>query len=264
MNAPWNGRAVPGVLLLVAGIGFGGTAAADNCSAPITMATGQVEPYGYYDAQRHYVGMDPEMIRAIVAEAGCVLVELPLMPDSRNLLMFAQGKIGLMAGASRTPAREQRAWFSVPYREETVGLFALADGPGLPLALRSFAEFMAQPLTLLAPRAGWYGAEYERQRPQLKAARRLSQFDNLAQGVRMLSVGRAQVLLGDAAGVEHAAVHLGVKLRALPFWLVQAPVHLMLNRASMNAADVARIDAAIVRLQQRGVLAQIARSYGGT
>ena len=79
----------------------------------------------------------------------------------------------------------------------------------------------------------------------------------------MLAAGRASFMLGDAAAVEHAAARAGVRVQPLPFWLVEAPVHLMFNRSTVSAADVARIDAAIVRLQRRGVLEQIRRSYGG-
>jgi polar amino acid transport system substrate-binding protein len=237
-----------------------GLAGAAGCSAPIVMGTGQLEPYGYFDAQKRYVGMDVDMIRAIVAEAGCTLSYAPLMPDGRNFLLFERGKIGLMAGASRTAARMKWARFSIAYRQETIGLFAVADGRGP--SVPSFADFVGRPLTLLAPRAGWYGAEYERYRARLKANGRLSQFDNLAQGVRMLEARRAQFILGDAAGVEHAAARLGVKVRPLPFWLVEAPVHLMLSRATVTEADVARLDAAIARLQQRGVLDRIRRGYG--
>lgn len=240
---------------------LGGAAA--GCSAPIVLATGQLEPYGYFDAQKRYVGMDADMIRAIVAEAGCTLGYLPLMPDKRNLTLFEQGKVGMLAGASRTPARQKWAWFSVAYRTETIGLFSVADARAPEPALRSLADVVRRPVTLLAPRAGWYGAEYERHKPALQGARRLYQFDNLAQGVRMLAARRAHYMLGDAAGVEHAAARLGVQVRPLPFWLVQAPVHLMLSRATLTAADVALIDAAIVRLQQRGVLARIALAYGG-
>jgi polar amino acid transport system substrate-binding protein len=251
-------KSVIGILLACA-LGLAGSAAA-RCGAPIVMGTGQLEPYGYFDAQKRYVGMDVELIRAITAEAGCTLSFAPLMPDGRNLLLFEQGKIDLMAGASRTAERLKWSRFSIAYRQETIGLYAVADGRSP--AVLSFADFVAQPLSLLAPRAGWYGAEYERHKARLKAGGRLSQFDNLAQGVRMLAARRAQFILGDAAGVEHAAARLGVTVRPLPFWLVEAPVHLMLSRATMSEADVAQLDAAIVRLRQRGVLDQIQRGYG--
>ena len=79
----------------------------------------------------------------------------------------------------------------------------------------------------------------------------------------MLAAGRASFMLGDAAAVEHAAAHAGVKVQPLPFWLVEAPVYLMFNRATVPETDVRRLDAAIVRLKKRGVFERIRRSYGG-
>jgi len=237
--------------------------AALACSAPLRQGTGQLEPYGYYDAQKRYTGLDAEMVRAIVKEAGCVLVELPLMPDGRNLLMFEKGQVDLMAGASITPERSKLAWFSVPYRDETVGMFALERGFEQYAAIGSFADFLALPLSLLGPRAGWYGHDYERQVPLLRRSNRLSQFGTVAQGIRMLAAGRARFMLGDAAGIEHAAARQGVKVRPLPFWVVQAPVHLMLSRATVSAADLRQIDAAIERLRKGGQLEAIRRAYGG-
>jgi polar amino acid transport system substrate-binding protein len=233
--------------------------AALACSAPLKQGTGQLEPYGYYDAQRRYVGIDAEMVRAIFKEAGCTVVELPLMPDGRNLLLFEKGQVDLMAGASITPERQKHARFSAPYRDETVGIFALEKDFEQVADIRSLAELLALPVSLLGPRAGWYGPDYE----QLKGSRRLSLFGDVAQGIRMLAAGRARFMLGDAAGIEHAAARQGVKVRPLPFWVVQAPVHLMFSKATVSEADVRQIDAAIERLQKRGQFEAIRRAYGG-
>lgn len=238
-------------------------ARADACSKPISMATGQWEPYAYYDAQGQFTGIDADMVRAIAAESGCKIVALPAMPASRNLTLFFRGQIDMMTGASLTPERLKLAWFSLPYRDETVGLFALADGSAQYRSIRSFQDFLARPLSMLAPRVGWYGPEYEKHMPALLASKRVSQFNDFSQGIRMLAAGRARFMMGDASGVEHAAARQGVKVQPLPFWLVEAKVHLMFSRATVPEADVRRIDAAIERLAKRGVFEQIRRSYGG-
>ena len=238
-------------------------AAAQACSKPMTEGTGQWEPYAYYDAQRRFVGIDADMTRAVFKEAGCTLVELPAMPATRNLRLFEQGEIDLMSGASVTPQRRSFAWFSLPYRDETVGIFALADSAAQYQGVRSFDDFLGGALTLLAPRAGWYGPAYEQHIVALRDSGRLSQFVDYAQGIRMLAAGRATLILGDAAGIEHAAARQGIKVQPLPFWLVESQVHLMFSRATVKPADVRRIDRAIVRLQQRGTLERIRHEYGG-
>ncbi len=255
----------PALMLLALGVALSSPASAqaDACSRAFAMGTGHWEPYAYVDARGRFTGIDADMVRAIFREARCRLVELSPKPAIRNMQLFERGDIHLLSGASRTPEREKNARFSAPYRDETVGLFVLADDAGRFAALRSFDAVLAGPLALLAPRVGWYGKAFEQHAAQLADSGRLSRYNDYKQGVRMLSVGRASVILGDAAGLEHAAARVGVKVQPLPFWLVQAPVHLMFGRASVTSADLARIDAAIARLKRRGVFDQIRRSYGG-
>lgn len=237
------------------------SAGAAECGAPIRMGTGQQAPYGYYDNHKRFVGLDADMVRAIVKEAGCVLVELPRMPATRNLFLFEKGKVDLLFGSSITPERLRMAHFSVAYRDETIGLFALAARFEHYAGMASFADFLAGPAALLGPRAGWYGEHYERQAPALKRGGRLSLYGDVDEGVRMLAAGRAPFMLADAGMIENAAARHGVKVRALPFWVVQAPVHLMFSKATVSAGDVGRIDAAIGRLQQSGAIAQILHAH---
>lgn len=257
-------KASAGTALVLALAMLASPARANQCSKPITLATGQWEPYSYYDAQGRFTGIDADMVRAIFDEAGCTLVELGSMPASRNLTLFFRGDIDMMTGASITAERGKRAWFSLPYRDETVGLFFLADGSNKFAGLRSFDDVLAQErLSVLAPRVGYYGPLYEKQMPALLEAKRLSQFIDFTQGMRMLAARRGHFMLGDAAAVEHAAARQGVKVQPLPFWLVESKVHLMFSRATVAQADVRRIDAAIERLQRRGAFDRIRQHYGG-
>ena len=252
-----------GFILLSMALALPAAGWANACSKEFGLATGHWEPYAYYNARKQFTGIDADMTRAIFKEAGCTLVELRSMPAIRNLSLFELGEVDLMMGASRTPARDKLAYFSVAYRDETVGLFALADDAARFGNISSFADYLTGPLSMLAPRAGWYGAQFESQAPALQRDGRLSRFGDFEQGVRMLEAGRASFILGDAAGIEHAAARVGVKVQPLPFWVLHAPVHLMFSRSSVTPADVQRIDAAIGRLKKRGVFEQIRRSYGG-
>lgn len=235
----------------------------EGCSKPISITTGEWAPYNYVDAQGRYTGMDVELSRAILLEAGCTLVELNRMPPSRNTYMFNAGKVDLMAGASRTLERSKTAFFSVAYRSETVRLFATPDVARRYAHLKSFADVVQDKVTLLAPRIGWYGPEYQASMPQLRADKRLSLFNEPADGINMMAAGRAMFLIGDQASVTHAAAKRGLKLVPLPFWLVDAPVHLMFSKQTVTQDDVRRVDAAIERLRRKGVLERIRRSYGG-
>lgn len=247
---------------LLAGAGLSAFGALAACSKPFTMITEEWPPYVYQDSTETRVGMDIELVRAIFQEAGCTLVEEAPVPSARRLLLFQQGKFDLMLAASNTPERRRFANFSIPYRHESVALYALReDGPAY-RAIDSFDATLKRGLSLLAPRTGWYGPDFARTQAAFRAGGMLYEFENNSQGVRMLSAGRAKLMMGDTAAVEYEARLQKVALARLPFVVLSAPVHLMLSKSSTTSEDRAQLDAAIGRLEKSGVLRAIRQRYG--
>ena len=227
----------------------------------MTMALEQWPPYLYRDAQGSYTGLDLELLQAIFNEAHCTLVTLPELPTARRQLLFQTGGLDLMLAASETPERQSYARFSISYRDEAVGVFGKAGTHAAQRHVGSFGQLARGKATLLAPKVGWYGAQYAAARPALEKDGRLNTFGSFRQGILMLDAGRADLLLGDVLAVRHEARLQGVALTTLPFLALRAPVHLMLNARSTSTADLARLNAAITRLEQRGVLAAIRARY---
>lgn len=253
-----------GTMALCLMLGAAPSAAAQppGCSKPISVATGHWEPYSYFDARNQFIGLDVDLVRAIFREAGCTLVELPQRPTTRNTMLFENGAIDMMMGASRTAERQKRAWFTASYRNETVRMFCLAERAERYQDIRNFDAFVARELTMLAPRVGYYGEQYGNHMQALKGSKRLFQFLDFNKGIRMLGAGRADFIMGDPVGVEHAAAREGIKVQPLPFFLLDAPVHLMLSRATVPESDVRVLDAAIARLRKRGDFERIRQSWG--
>jgi polar amino acid transport system substrate-binding protein len=231
------------------------------CSRIMMVPTGDWPPYNYFDADQQYRGMDVDLLNAIFAEAKCELRDAPPMPSPRNAMLFEQGQLDLMTGASMTAARKLTARFSRRYRDEVVSLFSLAEHAGRYRDIRNFDQVMRRPLTLLAPRVGWYGEAYEKNKLSLMGSARLSHFIQFDQGITMLLAGRGDLILGDEESVLFAAGRQNVKLKVLPFQVERAPVFLMFNKATTTQADVNTIDAAIERLEKRGELERIRRAY---
>ena len=227
----------------------------------MTMALEQWPPYLYRDAQGSYTGLDLELLRAIFKEAHCTLVTLPELPTARRQLLFEKWKLDMLPAASDTSERQSYARFSIAYRDEAVGLFSKPGNAAGVRQIGSFAQFTRSKATLLAPKVGWYGAPYAAARPALEKDGRLNTFGSFQQGLRMLDAGRADLLMGDVLAVRHEARQQGVALTTLPFLALRAPVHLMLNAHSTSTADLARLNAAITRLEQRGALAAIRARY---
>ncbi|MEG0879928.1 MAG: transporter substrate-binding domain-containing protein, partial [Janthinobacterium sp.] len=174
-----------------------GVAALPTQACRMTMALEQWPPYLYRDAQGRATGLDLELLRAIFQEARCTLVTLPELPTARRQLLFQKGGLDLMLAASETPERQSYARFSMAYRDEAVGLFSKSGAPAVHRQITSVAQLARGKSTLLAPKVGWYGAQYAAARPALEKAGRLNAFGSFQQGVRMLEAGRADLLLGD-------------------------------------------------------------------
>lgn len=232
---------------------------APGCALSVAME--QWPPYVYLDARDEPAGLDLELARAILQEAGCSLRILPELPTVRRQRLFELGDISLLLAATDTPERQRLARFSSPYRYESVAVFTTAGKLARYRKLGSMNAIARQRVGLLAPRAGWYGRAYEQALPALTASGQLSTFNSVQQGMRMLAAGRADLILGDTGALRHEARLQGVTLAPLPFTVLRAPVHLMLNRARTTAAELDAINAAIARLEQQGTLAAIRARY---
>jgi polar amino acid transport system substrate-binding protein len=229
------------------------------CSKTITVITEVWPPYVYGAEQR--IGLDAELVDAIFKEAGCKLEIGPALPTVRRMYLFEKGQFDMMLAASDIPQRRRFARFSLAYRHETVGLFALEKNFSQYSDIDSFDAIVRRKVSLLVPTIGWYGPAYEQHYEALKATARLSGFGSNEQGMRMLAANRGALIMGDTVALQHQSQLSGVRLRQLPFVVLHAPVHLMLSKASTTEDDLARIDAAIERLEKNGALKAIRQRY---
>jgi polar amino acid transport system substrate-binding protein len=231
------------------------------CSKALVMATEPWPPYVITDPGKTG-GLDIELAKAIVSEAGCELVVSDIMPTVRRMMMFQRGSFDLMLAASDIPERRGFARFTLPYRHETVSLFALASRSAKLRAAEGLEGVVSGKYKLLVPRIGWYGKQYALVRPQLLQQARLYDYATLAQGMQMLKAGRADFLMADQAAVSYAANHAGIQVERMPKVVYSAPVSLMLSKASTTEADVEQLNGAIARLEKSGALQAIRERYG--
>jgi polar amino acid transport system substrate-binding protein len=206
-------------------------------------------------------GMDLELVDAIMTEAKCTLVFSDGVTRLRRDLMFSQGQVDLMLAASNTPERQAIARFSAPYRMEVVRLFAMPDNLSRYDGVKSFDDIVRLGERVLAPTGGWYGPDFASAEPKLQARGQLTTYKSFDQGLKMLEAGRGGLIMGDFLGLNKSATTVGVPIAPLAFIVLRAPVHLMLNRANIGEAELQRINAAIGRLETRGVLKAIRHKY---
>lgn len=84
------------------------------------------EPYQYADVSGNVVGLDIEVISAVIEEMGC---EVNYIQDTwvKSLEELRKGEVDMLLGASKTEAREQFALFSDAYRMEEFSLYVRKD-----------------------------------------------------------------------------------------------------------------------------------------
>ncbi|WP_035373382.1 substrate-binding periplasmic protein [Pseudoduganella violaceinigra] len=228
----------------------------------LRLAPEEWPPYFYHNDKAVLTGVDYDLLVAILSHAGCALQVEKEMPPARRNVLFQQGKLDLLMAASLTEERRGYARFSLPYRQETVGLFTLPEKLDKFRRIDSFQGIVAQRVSLLAPRLGYYGDDYERALPLLNAEGRRSTFGTFEQGIKMLEAGRGDLIMGDANALRHIARAQNVKIAPLAYIPYRAPVHIMLNAASTTQAQLTRINHAIAQLEQNGALAAIRARYG--
>ena len=231
-----------------------------DCRKPLTWAWNQYEPYAYLNNDHILVGLDVELVRAILSEAGCKYKAVEI-PAKRALKMVESGEIDLVAAASVTPEREAYGHFSAPYRSEKIVMFARRQSTAS--ALTMLDQVFARHLRLTAGLGGYYGPDYARLQDQFDKARLLDLNASLEQRLTMLKLGRVDVMLEDEVAGVATARKMGIQdqIEVIGQPLSEEPVHLLLSRKSVAPDIVGAIDAAIAKLQTSPEYAAILRAH---
>lgn len=239
-----------------------GADATAGCDKVLSIASSDYAPYVYRDAHGQWAGLDVELMQAIFREAGCAYRFAPLVAPKRMVETVSTGQTDIMLAASDSAERRAANRFGPMYRYESVSLVGLAGKTAAFRQVRSFRDLGKLGERLLLPNAGWFGADYARALPDLRAAGLVVEFTYLDQAVRMLKAGRGALLMSDTAAIFAAARQEGVAIEAIPYTVTRAPVHMMFSKASVSDHDFQLLGDATRRLEKRGVLATIRRAYG--
>lgn len=255
---PWSRRWLDVLALAMALCASG----AQACDRPLRVAMGHFPPYILRDARGEASGAEPELLRAILQQAGCQLDVVADLPRKRRYAMFLAGELDVLLAATETAERREVAWFTPPYRSETIGWFALPAKAAALRDLDGFATALERRVPLVTQNLGWFGTEYATLLPKLQQAKLVSQYENTRQGFAMLLAGRGDILMADRGAALYEAKLRGLELVELPYVPAKEPVHLMLSKKSVSEADARAIGAAVLLLEERGVLKEIRGRYG--
>lgn len=227
-------------------------------------------PYLIPGADGSMRGLDAELLQAICRQAGYELAWIRGSPQwrKRRFRELQNDQFDLIFSATPAATLASMVMYTRPYRNEAFMLAAAERSDGRPdprlQGVRGFEDVLRRRLTLLHVDAFSLGADFESWRPRLAEAGLLVPYQTTRQGVDMLRLGRAPLILGDDLDLHAQARALNLRLVRQPFGASVQPVCLMVSRRRLDESDVGRLDRAIHALEQRGDLAAIRKRHGAS
>jgi polar amino acid transport system substrate-binding protein len=235
-------------------------AAPDAGPCRLTMGWDPWEPYHYVDAAGEEKGLDVELVNAIAAGAGC---EMRFERDSWASLLrrVAAGEIDLISGATRTEEREDYAWFSEPYRQETFVLFTRVDHaerfPGGTLRVK-----LEDGMRLGVTDAYLYGGEVETLRDDPALAESFVVASIGETNVTRLIDGEIDGFLEDRFVAAAVVRRRGLEGEINAELVVSSnDVRLMFSKSSVDPALIERFNESMARLRADGEFDAIQNRY---
>lgn len=223
------------------------TCAHANCERRYTMShSGDYVPYQYTDIKGNLVGLDVEIASHIVSLLGCQLI-LEKLPPKRAQHLLKEGNLDLMAAASITSERHQYAYFSLPYRDESIALF-VREGDAEQFQKLTLNKALKKQLRIGAGLGGWYGVEYQAIKDQALEEGLLMLQNSTEQRIKMLSHKLLDVVIADLyVGYYHGNKYQNLtRIIDLPRKLNTDPVHFMLSRKVFNGSELDAFNQALV------------------
>ncbi|QTL36846.1 substrate-binding periplasmic protein [Pseudoalteromonas viridis] len=215
------------------------------------------------DSTLKWHGLDVDFARALLDEAGCDY-QFINVPWARALKMLADGELDMVLSVTRTPEREQFAYFIGPQRMETI-VFAMNQLR--PYSLQTLADLFKLPVPVAVQKGAFYGHVFNEMllREQTKAESQ--RFIYVADNQRKLSLlkhGRIAGFLEEKFNVLYQSQHNPdfAQITVSPLVVNREPVYYALSKQSVSAKDRRLLAAAFERLQHSGRLKQILAKYG--
>jgi polar amino acid transport system substrate-binding protein len=218
-------------------------------------------PYQYHNDSRQLVGLDIDSFNAIMAEANLSFTTAEI-PWKTHLHFLKTGKMDLAMGASWSKERDKFAYFSYPYREETVKLF-VKKGRAKNILLRTLSDLVGSQYMLGVESGYYYGKDYEKLMKTAGFYANISEVIDLEQNVTLLMKGYLDGFLVDPNTMKSFVkkYQMENEFEQHPLDIYSADIFIMLSKKSSDVETLHKINNAILTLTNNGDLKKISRSW---
>ncbi len=187
-----------------------------------------------------------DVLTAVLEQMGCRIEKVYLSAtNARHHRALAEGKLDVLAEASKLPERERYAWFSQPYREERVVLVVRQDHRAISGILQ-LSDIEKNKLKIIADEYSWWGEDVKSYVPRWKAAGLVVPVSHNGAEYRELMLKRADVLVTTDASF-YIAQQQFPRLYINNPDIYREPVHFMFSRASVTRLEVDEFNQALQR-----------------
>ncbi|MDX1625845.1 MAG: transporter substrate-binding domain-containing protein [Wenzhouxiangellaceae bacterium] len=234
-------------------------AEAEPCE--LTVGWDPWEPYHFHGAGVEVQGLDIDIVTAVADRADCTL-EFEQGNWAALLDLLRAGELDLVLGATRLPQREEFAYFTEPYRQDSFHLFVLADEEER-YAGRSLEDLLDDGFRLGVTQGYYYGEE-------LEALRDSSTYEDQILEAAVGELNFTRLLDYQIDGfLEDPFVAAAIKRRrrdADPVTMLETevgsgPVAFMFSRNSVDESTVEAFDAALAELRASGEHERMLQRY---
>lgn len=219
------------------------------------------EPYQYVGLEQQASGLDIEIVQAVAGRMNCTLV-LQHGVWQELLGQFRQGQLDVLLGASKTPAREEFALFSEPYRAEQFQLFVRKDDAGK-YNFDSVAQMVAAKHKVGLISDYYYGEQItalygdDQMRPQFVESTMSEQ------NIAVLLDDQVDAVLEDsfvgAAIIRRKGLEQQVQPHSIK--LEETPIYVMFSKSTVQPEQVNSFNQALQQLKDSGDYQQLLSKY---
>jgi len=228
----------------------------ESQTPPTTLSVGWElwYPYQYHNNKQELVGLDFEILNAIVKQANLSLNYTEL-PWKRHLHFIKTGEMDVAMGASFNQERADYAYFTKPYRFELVKLY-VKKGQAKNIKLTSLKDLIKSPFLIGVEGGYYYGKTFHKLIQKAEFKSHINEVLDIEQNVKLLLKGYVDGFLVDPVTMKAFAEKYKIngEFEQHPMTIYQDSIHIMLSKKSMSEVDLLKFNHAITTLKENGTL----------
>ncbi len=217
-------------------------------------------PYEFKDDDGNFTGVDIDLVSAIIENMNYSTF-FKEVPWKRNLKEIENGTIDITMGASKTPEREAFAYFSDPYRNESVAMY-IRKADVNKYSFTSLDDIIGTSFRLGVTSGSYNGEKYSVLVNNPEFMKRITETTVESNNYKMLSSNRLDGFLADTVSTTAGLKEEGLFDQFVIFMPIYSDdVFVMLSKKSINPSQVRAFNASLAELKSNGTYNKIMDKY---